>query len=408
MKKNLLLLIVSLHLLSISCKQNEKTDKESTTPFLSEIEFNKFENSSLPHLFSNGESLLLSFVTQTDTLTSLYFSKLIDDEWSTPEAIASGTDWFVNWADYPQIAKNGENYIAHFLKKSDTSTYAYDVFVTQKHEGSDWSAPFKIHSDTTKTEHGFVSYAPFGESQFMVNWLDGRNTSGGQHGHEGGAMTLRAAIVDNDGDLDGEFLLDESVCDCCQTSAAMTANGPVVVYRDRSKKEIRDISIVKYENEQWTLPKTIHNDNWEIAGCPVNGPRVDAVGNTVAVAWFTAVDGKSKVQLVFSKDGGTNFGQPVQADMGNPLGRVDVALIDEKNALVSWVEDIDGESYIKFRKITADGVTGEVITVMPTDDSRASGFPQMTIFKNKVYIAWTKTEDGKTQVKTSVISLEEI
>ncbi|MEX2350535.1 MAG: hypothetical protein WD554_06615, partial [Flavobacteriaceae bacterium] len=325
MKKYLFLLTVSFLLLSISCKQPEKSAKESTTPLSSDIAFDKFENSALPYLFSDGDDLLLSFTTKTDSLTTLYYSSLIDDAWSTPEAIASGTDWFVNWADYPQIAKNGDNYIAHFLKKSDTATYAYDVFVTQKQEETAWSTPFKIHSDTTKTEHGFVSYTPFGESQFMVSWLDGRNTSGGHHGHEGGAMTLRAAIVNPDGNLEKEFLLDESVCDCCQTSAARTNAGIVVVYRDRSEKEIRDISLVKYEDEMWTLPETVHNDNWEIAGCPVNGPRVDAFGNTLAAAWFTAVEGQSKVQVVFSKDGGTEFGQPVQTDLGNPLGRVDVA-----------------------------------------------------------------------------------
>lgn len=388
-----------------ACNKSKEKNTQNVTISLSAP---AGEGSALPFLVSGDNKLLLSWVIKKDTVSALYFSELVDEKWSSPEIIASGTDWFVNWADYPQIAKNGKNYIAHFLKKSDTATYAYDVFVTQKQEGGSWSTPFKIHSDSTKTEHGFVSYAPFGESQFMVNWLDGRNTSGGHHGHEGGAMTLRAAIVNKDGELDGEFLLDESVCDCCQTSAAVTNSGIVVVYRDRSEKEIRDISIVKYENDQWTLPKTIHNDNWEIEGCPVNGPRVDTFGNTVAVAWFTAVDGQSKVQLVFSKDGGTEFGQPVQADLGNPLGRVDVAMIDENNALISWVEDIDGESYIKFRKIMTDGTAGEVITVMPTDDSRASGFPQMAIFKDKVYVAWTKTEDGKTQIKTSVVSLEEI
>src|SRR5690606_34451461 len=126
-----------------------------------------------------------------------------------------------------------------------------------------------------------------------VSWLDGRNTSGGHHDHQGGEMTLRAAIVNPDGSLENEFLLDESVCDCCQTSSAMTSNGPVVVYRDRTETEMRDISIVRFDGENWTKPVTIHNDSWEIAGCPVNWPRVAAVENTVAVAWFTAPEGES-------------------------------------------------------------------------------------------------------------------
>tara|TARA_R110000850_G_scaffold241496_1_gene366108 strand:+ start:27819 stop:29045 length:1227 start_codon:yes stop_codon:yes gene_type:complete len=408
MKKFISIIAILLFVLFLSCKQAPEKSIEKEAPIFTEIQLPDMENSSLPYLFSDGKDLLLSFVSEKDSLATLYYSKLSEDSWSTPEAITSGSDWFVNWADYPQIAKNGKNYIAHILKKSDSATYAYDVMVTQKQEGGEWSTPFKIHTDTTKTEHGFVSYTPFGESHFLVSWLDGRNTSGGHHDHHGGEMTLRAAIVNPDGSLKNEFLLDESVCDCCQTSSAMTANGPVVVYRDRSEKEIRDISIVRYENEKWTAPKTIHNDNWEIAGCPVNGPRVDALGNTVAVAWFTAADGESKVNLAFSNNNGKQFDNPVQVDSGNPLGRVDVIMIDENNALVSWVEDIDEEIFIKFRRVSGDGSIGEVLTLTTTDAARASGFPQIAIHNGNVYFARTDLNENVRQVKTSSFSVEDL
>lgn len=368
------------------------------------------KGSGLPFLFADSEKLLMSWVTETDTLATLYYSEFNNNRWSSPEIITSGTDWFVNWADYPQIAKNGENYTAHILKKSDSATYAYDVYVTQKQGEGTWSAPFKIHSDTTKTEHGFVSYIPFGESQFLVSWLDGRNTSSGHHDHHGlgGAMTLRAAIVNPDGSLEDEFLLDESVCDCCQTSSTMTTNGPVVVYRDRSEKEVRDISIVRYENQKWTAPKTIHKDDWEIAGCPVNGPRVDALENTLAVAWFTAAGGESKVKLAFSKNGEEEFNTPVRIDSGNPLGRVDVVMIDENNALASWVEDHESETFIKFRKVSVGGDIGEVKTLTTTDAARASGFPQIAVYNGNMYFAWTDMNETISQIKTAVFPIEDL
>jgi hypothetical protein len=406
MKRHLISLFFLFLLLSISCKQNEQNDETLTTSLLSDIAFNEFENSSLPYLFSNGKTLLLSFVTQSDTVATLYYAELINNQWATPEKIVSGSDWFVNWADYPQIAKNGENYIAHILQKSDTATYAYDVMVTQKQEGGEWSTPFKIHSDTTKTEHGFVSYTPFGENQFLVSWLDGRNTSGGHHDHHGGEMTIRAAIVNPDGNLENEFLLDESVCDCCQTSSAMTANGPVVVYRDRTEAEIRDISIVRFDGEKWTEPIPVYNDNWEIAGCPVNGPRVAALNDNVAVAWFTAAEGKSKVNLAFSKNSGADFESPVRIDTGNPLGRVDVAFIDSENAVVCWIEDEGEETFIKFRKVNLNCQLGEIFTLANTSGSRASGFPQMAVFNGKVYFAWTTFEDEKLLVKTKYIDID--
>ena len=94
---------------------------------------------------------------------------------------------------------------------------------------------------------------------------------------------------------------------------------PVVVYRDRSDEEIRDMSIVRYVNESWTSPKTIHADNWQIKACPVNGPRADAIGNNLAIAWFSMKDKKGEVKVVFSNDGGATFEEPIRIDEGNQL-----------------------------------------------------------------------------------------
>lgn len=404
MKKTVLSISIVL-LTFLSCKQTQEEKSEKGNITFTEIQLPEMENSSLPFLFTDGEELLLSFVSENDSLATLYFTTLTENGWSTPEKIASDTDWFVNWADYPQIAKNGDNYIAHFLQKSAPATFAYDVMVTQKQRGGFWSTPFKIHSDTTKTEHGFVSYAPYGENQFLVNWLDGRNTSGGHHDHHGGEpMTLRAAIVNPDGSLEYEFLLDNSVCDCCQTSSAMTAQGPVVVYRDRSEKEIRDISIVRYNGESWTKPVTVHEDNWEIAGCPVNGPRVDAINENVVTAWFTAAGLESKVFVSFSTNNGADFEKPVRIDTENPLGRVDVAFLNSETAIVLWIEYEEDETFIKYRTVTFEGQAEKVYKLASTSDSRASGFPQLAVFNGNVYFAWTTFEDENLLVKTGVIT----
>ena len=55
-----------------------------------------------------------------------------------------------------------------------------------------------------------------------------------------GNMTIRTAFVADS--IGPGVPLDDRVCECCSTSAAMTANGPVIVYRDRSADEVRDIA----------------------------------------------------------------------------------------------------------------------------------------------------------------------
>jgi hypothetical protein len=45
--------------------------------------------------------------------------------------------------------------------------------------------------------------------------------------------------------LTDDLLLDDMTCTCCQTSAAVTGDGTVLLaYRDRTVDEVRDISVV--------------------------------------------------------------------------------------------------------------------------------------------------------------------
>ena len=68
-----------------------------------------------------------------------------------------------------------------------------------------------IHTDNTFTEHGFVSVAPYGEG-FIASWLDGRNTVPSSDGHGKGAMTLRSAEIDKEGEIINQRLVDNMVC----------------------------------------------------------------------------------------------------------------------------------------------------------------------------------------------------
>ena len=69
-------------------------------------------HSGEPNLFTsdNGEVFLSWIEYLDDTTDVLKFSRLVDDSWSEPNIISSGSDWFVNWADFPSLAvdKNGK------------------------------------------------------------------------------------------------------------------------------------------------------------------------------------------------------------------------------------------------------------------------------------------------------------
>lgn len=343
----------------------------------------------------NGDVFLSWIEKLGEGRVSLRFAvkKSKSNEWSALQTVAEGTNWFVNWADFPSmIALPDGSLAAHWLVKSAEGTFDYDVNISRSlDKGKTWSKPFIPHRDGAKAEHGFVSMFAAKDGNLAAVWLDGRemkhDEGGGGHGH--GNMTLRYVKILRDGSLTDEAVIDSRVCECCQTSAAMTADGPVVVYRDRSDQEIRDTSIVKNKNGKWSPPLSVHNDNWQINGCPVNGPSVSAIGKRVAVAWFTGAEKKPSANLSFSNDAGETFGKPIKIDDGNPAGRVETLLLKDGSALVVWLEKMSEGGAVRMRRVTTEGKVGEAVTVAASGTARSNGFPQMILSGKTLVFAWT-------------------
>lgn len=413
MNKIKYLYALALVMLLFSCNSNKKQQvtKDKKPEIIQFIPFPGGTETLLPHLYSSKEATMLSWVKKlNDSTSQLNYSYLIDENWGQPIEIVTGQDWFVNWADYPMITVNNENVLAHFLKKSSKETFSYDILLNILTKGtSQWQTQLPLHVDGTKTEHGFVTMMPYKKDSFFITWLDGRNTkseSGHMHSGHGGAMTLRAAEVSSNGTVSNDTLLDGKTCSCCQTTAAITDNGPIVLYRDRTDKEIRDIAITRQVNGQWTTPEFIFNDGWKINGCPVNGPKVDATGNSVAVAWFTAANGEPKVKVIFSDNGGASFSEPILVSNTEALGRVDIVLINKDNAIVSWMETEEKTTYLKAMKVNRSGIKSDSVTVAEMDGSRKTGFPQMEQVGDRLYFAWTSLENDTSSIKTAYMELD--
>ncbi|MGH9931818.1 MAG: sialidase family protein [Pyrinomonadaceae bacterium] len=362
-----------------------------------------------PDLYSTHDGrIILSWVEKTAAKRYALRTAARDASgWSEARTVAEGENWFVNWADFPSvIALRDGSLGAHWLVKRGTGTYAYDVNIARsKDGGKTWSKPVVPHLDGTETEHGFVSLIPLPDGRVGAIWLDGRNLKDvkdvDEHTALSESMTLRYAAIDAEGKLSDEAQLDDRVCECCQTSAALTSEGALAVYRDRSPAEVRDIYSVRARGDgSWESPRPVHADNWEIHGCPVNGPSVAADGRRVAVGWFTGANDAPKVNLAFSEDAGATFAGPIRVDDGEATGRVDVVLLPDGSALVCWMSGTAEGGAIKVRRIRADGALGEVAVIARTDISRSSGFPRMARLGDEVHFAWT--EFGKpSHVRTA-------
>jgi len=325
-----------------------------------------------------------------DSAMALRFSTFDGTRWSAPKTIRSGRDFFVNWADFPSLAVQSNGRIAaHWLQRFGSASYAYDVRISESTDGGKtWGTPVAPHVDRSETEKGFVTMWRDGNG-FSAVWLDGRKADkAGKNPIQ--EMMVFTTTLDAAGAPAKEIQLDGRACDCCQTTVAVTSNGPIVAYRDRSASEIRDIYVTRRVRGAWTEPKAVFNDKWEINACPVNGPFVDAAGQRVALAWYTGANNVPRVKIAFSSDAGATFGAPITVDEGKPAGRVAAILLKDGSALVSWIERTGGDTAsVRVRRVREKEGAGTASTVAASTAARASGFPRMALAGDKVYFSWT-------------------
>ncbi len=359
--------------------------------------------------------LLLSWIEDDQAgVHVLKFAAFDGGQWTAPREIARGGDWFVNWADTPHVAATQDGALwAHWLRKSARAPYAYDVVLSRSGDGgASWSDAVRVNDDGTPTEHGFVSLWPRSRDSIGIAWLDGRATAGAAHGghdaHGGGAMTVRTAVFDSALRKSGERELDSRACDCCQTSAAVTARGPLLAYRDRDGEEIRDIVVSRYDAGVWTPPRKVHDDRWKMPACPVNGPALAARDSRAWVAWYTAAAESPKVRIAASTDAGDTFAGMREVDRGPAVqGRVGIAAQGDA-VWVSWLREDGDQQSLWLARYDAD-LTRErqrlrVVTLQGR--GRATGFPQLAASGDAVYLAWTDVVNGKPQLRGARIAEE--
>lgn len=364
------------------------------------------EGSGEPFLSSDGDKLWLSWLEPAGEAWALRLAA-VGDQVAAPTTVVERDDFFVNWADFPSVTALSDGRLAaHWLQRGGAGTYDYGVRVAwSADDGASWSEPWTPHDDGTPTEHGFVSLLPEVDGTLGVLWLDGRRYVEGPEGPATEEMTLRHRVASGPGAAGEERLVDDRVCDCCQTGAARTADGWVVVYRDRSEDEVRDIYAARWVDGTWTEGRPVHRDGWHIAACPVNGPSVAAEGDRVAVAWFTAAGEVPRVSLAFSDDQGVTFTEPVRIDAGEPVGRVDVVM-DGDGALVSWIEAVGEGAELRVRRVAADRTLEAPRTVASVSAARAAGFPRMVRHGGDLFFAWTDAAESDTRIRLARLSAE--
>ncbi len=347
--------------------------------------------------------LLLSWINRTQgRRNALQFGSYTDKGgWqSQPRTVAVGDSLMVNWADTPHLRGTPDGALwMQWLQADASSPMAYDTVLARSRDGGmTWTQVTRVNNDEKAAEHGFAAMWAEGADSIGIAWLDGRDkeSSPGDDQHAGGSTQLRQLGFDLDLERGTENVLDARVCDCCQTDAAMTTKGPVVVYRDRSEQDIRDIAVVRRTAGKWSEPASVHADGWKIAGCPVNGPAIAAAGNDAVVGWYSEAGDTPALRLARTTDAGDSFAAPVVVDSGKQvLGRVDVA-VDAKQAWVSWLRETNGIQTLMLARYTPDLSRELQRMEIATLKGRghATGSPKLAVDDTAAWLVWTDVIGG--------------
>lgn len=369
------------------------------------------DGSVYPNLIqSNDGSLFMIWTNEKEKYSSIVFSEFNGRAWSDPVLIFESNSLFVNWADFPSIFHaGGDSLIVHWLQKSASGTFDYNIqlsFSTDR--GKSWSNPMIVNQDGGKKgEHGFLSFFTGHNQTVGFTWLDGRQM--GEYNmatHSMGDMALYQSSLKN-GALTSEHILDSRVCECCPTDAVSIPEGALIAYRDRSDKEIRNIYTIRIIDGKTQKPVLVHDDNWFISGCPVNGPALSSDGEHIAVAWFTSPDKTPQVNVALSDDSGQSFQAPIQVDETLPIGRVDVEWIDDNRLFITWVRGLEVGAELCGRIVTKEGELGQVNILANMEGGRGSGYPIMTKYNDALFLAWTQPK-SPTTIKTQWIHINEL
>jgi hypothetical protein len=124
----------------------------------------------------------------------------------------------------------------------------------------------------------------------------------------------------------------------------------------------------------------------------------------VAIAWFTAAGNEGHVYTAFSSNAGETFGSPIRIDDVGAAGRVDVELLADGSAAVTWIEFAGQRSEFRIRRADRTGSKSASLAVSGIASGRSSGYPRVARRGNELIFAWT--EPGETsRVRTAVARL---
>lgn len=274
-------------------------------------------------------------------------------------------------------------------------------YVRSEDAGRTWSAAATVTDDTSDFgSHNFHALHASKDGTLFVGWLDGRH---------GKSTAYIARSLDHGKSWDTNKPVEVAeACPCCRTALASRGDTVWIAWRKVFDGNVRDVVVSRSTDKglTWGAPVRAHADNWVFPGCPHAGPsmQVDAKGR-LHIAWWTGKEKSAGVYYARSDDGGVTFKTPVPLGVAefSRASHVQLGLGEGDNVVAVWDDGTKKHPQVVMR-ISADGGKSFGAPQLVSSETRAAGFPVLTVAGKAVTIAWSEqsaeAHDHEVEVKS--------
>lgn len=261
--------------------------------------------------------------------------------------------------------------------------------------GKHFAKPITVNNDGLEIGHSFNEMLVAKDGEVTLTWLDGRERSK-QPNYNGSALYLAQGRL-----RDGKFALSntklaDQTCVCCRISMTYTADNKIAaMWRHIYDDNIRDHALLTFDkNTQAVKPSRVTFDQWQINGCPHQGPGLSIdQQNRYHMVWFNNGSKGKGLFYAYSDNGVAQQSKALSfGDLTAQASFAHVSSVDKTVDLV-WTQ-FNGQSYQLLHKRSQDnGETFSKGTVI-SESTVGSDRPFVIKHNTRQFVSWHRPNLG--------------
>jgi hypothetical protein len=297
--------------------------------------------------------------------------------------------------------------------------------------GKSFKAAAPVPGADAPGNRGWESVVAGRDGSILAMWLDHRDTAPktgassmdhSQHQHvtsgenkpDGVARAqLSQLFFANLAHADSAHSVARGVCYCCKTALTSDTSGRVyTAWRHVYDGNVRDIAFSQSADggRTFTTPVRISHDNWQLDGCPENGPAI-AVDSSqrIHVVWPTLVPGATSASppslglFYASSTDGVRFTDRQQIPTRGVPRHAQIALGSRDRITIAWDEQSGGKRNIAIARATADPSGTPTFSRQSIVDDAPGAYPFVATVDTATIVGWTSGVSGQTVIRVTEV-----